>query len=125
MPDDYFQINTTELLQLLGDPKFYEENTAFLFMKDGAMAAVAKYNAAILTKKKSCQGCNSSVDEEAIVTGIMGSFVRMLIMLAGLPTPTDVDKLRQYVISKLGYTPACIRLYYAANKDGDRKFVEF
>lgn len=125
MPDEPFKLGTTELVQLLADPDFYQENIAFLFLRENALKTTKRFTDAVLNKKKGCDGCDRNIDPAAYLEGLFSMFVRVLSQLAELPDQSPVDNLRQYIGKKLGYTPTRIRLYYATNKDSDRKFIEF
>lgn len=108
------RLRTTEIIQLLGDERFFSECVAFLFMRDQALAAVAQYHRAVASKDD-CGGCpGGKRDESAYVRPVIATFVRAVrqIHVAG---PQHLAPVKLFVSRQLGYHVDVVRLYYKEN----------
>lgn len=127
MPSDVFQLDTQSIIQLLGDPKFYGKNLAFLHLEGSATVAVAKYHQAALNKEdRNCKGCGSGkTDGMSYVTGSISHFVRILRKLKEIDSNLGLEQLKSFIGARLGYAPRLVRLYYATGTDEEKTALEF
>lgn len=108
-----YRLGSHEIIQLLGDPKFYDSNIAFLFLKEQGLAAYKQYEKAVSggrDGKDSC--CDGKIDDRAIMAPPISAFIRTTKKLAHLEKPEGIFQLREYISSKLGYHPGKFVLYY-------------
>lgn len=105
-----FRLDSQAIIQLLGDPDFFDSNVAFLFMRDSALVATEKYQLAVLNKEEGC--CDNNLDESVYVSGSIGTFVATIMRLRGYSNPEPLQAVRKYIEQKLGYQPQAITMYY-------------
>ena len=112
------------IVQLLGFPEFYETNVAFLFARDQNLAAVEKYNQAVLHKEDAdcCEG--QPQDEYVYVAGALSTFTRTMLQLAKNTNKQPLADLKEFIAGKLGYTPGLVIMYYKS-AEGKTKTLEF
>lgn len=117
------RLDSQLIIQLLGDPEFYDANVAFLFARDQNLAAVAQYNDAVLNKQDAdcCEG--QPQDESVYVAGPLSTFTRIVKQLVNGPNKQPLVDLKNFMAGKLGYTPDSVMLYYTSK--GKTKTLEF
>lgn len=118
-----FRLDSQTIVQLLGDPEFFAANAAFLFMRESSLAAVAKYQQAVLKKEKNCDDCGGSLDESTYVTGSIASFVSIVHQLKDHADQHPIEQLREYITKKLGFHPDVVIMYYKLSSEMTK--VEF
>ena len=112
-----FRLNTSTIIQLLGDSEFYAKCPAYLFMRDQALAAVEQYNKAVAHKEE-CNGCTGKYkDENSYVAPAIGNFVRILREMHKAD-PANAAPIKTFIAERLGYRPPAIVLYY---KEGGKE----
>lgn len=107
-----FQLQTSTIIQLLGEREFYEQCVAFLFMRDQGLASVEKYHQAVADKEAGCEGCDQKFkNESAYIEAHIATFVRLLRQLYAIRAD-HLAPIREFIERKLGYQPAEILLTY-------------
>jgi hypothetical protein len=107
-----FQLSTPTIIQLLGDPEFYNSCVSYLFMRDQGLASVKQFHKAVLDKEEGCEGCdNKHKNEMSYVSGAIGAFVRISRELYAVD-PKHLEPVRDFLVVKLGSTTGAIIMYY-------------
>lgn len=129
MPDT-FHLETSTIIQLLGNKDFYRENIAFLQMEEHGLTSVERYNQAVLNKqesvtKKNCKGCSGKVDEKSYVTLAISQFVNTVVKLKEINAKAPLIELKKFIGDRLGYPLDSVKLYYAVGKEKKRTELVF
>lgn len=96
---------------MLGDPDFYSQCTAFLFLKDQGLAAAKRYREMVSKKDDEC--C-TEVNEEAVIGPPIAAFMRVMQELHQIPGA--LLPVRKYIEGKLSAQPEVILLRYRSQQ---------
>lgn len=109
-PDEYYQLNSQRIIQIVSDPAFYATCVAFLYMQDMAHARWLQYEHELVrVSTKGCTGCDDN--SKALIGPAIAEFIKQVHKLH-TTGPTLLQPLREYLWHKLGYRPKAFTLYY-------------